>query len=91
MSETPEGVRVTLRLPVDLHAAVLGFAQGDRSRPRASLNATLVFLISAGLDQQRQQQGKGPAGGVQAPRDAEKQPDAARAAQGEGAGSAPAS
>lgn len=55
MSEGTEGTRVTLRLPSDLHAAVVAFAKGDRSRPKASMNAALVFLLRAGLDQQSQQ------------------------------------
>jgi hypothetical protein len=75
MSETFETVRVTLRLPGDLHTDVAEFAKGDRTRPKASLNETLVFLVRAGLDQQRRQQEA-----AQAPRGAEAVPEAAGAA-----------
>lgn len=86
MGEGAEEVRVTLRLPGELHTAVMDFAKGDRSRPRASLNATLLFLIQAGLDQQSQRQGA-----AQAPTTAATAPAGPGASQGEGAGQVPTS
>jgi hypothetical protein len=54
-NEGTEETRVTLRLPADVYAEVVAFAKGNGRRPKASLNATLVFLIRVGLAQQTQQ------------------------------------
>lgn len=76
MSSASKDVRITLRLPQELHEVVLAFAGGDKHRPRASLNAALVFLIQSGLDKQQ----IGRVGGA---------PDTTRVAQEGDAGSAP--
>jgi hypothetical protein len=52
-----EDVRVTLRLPADLYEDIAKFARGS-NRPKASINATLVFLLRVGLAQQLRLQAK---------------------------------
>ncbi|MEI8307681.1 MAG: hypothetical protein WCF99_11530 [Chloroflexales bacterium] len=56
MAETEsDDARVALRIPKELHAKVVEFSKGNGRRPKSSINATLVFLIRAGLAQQRKQ------------------------------------
>lgn len=45
MTDKPEDVRITLRLPKDLHEWLNEVAAGDRRRPPASLNATIIFVL----------------------------------------------
>lgn len=49
MSDSSKPVGVMVRLPVDLHEEVRRFSEGSAARPQASLNATIVFLLRAGL------------------------------------------
>lgn len=48
MSEQQDDVRITLRLSKELHEWLLEWAAGDRRRPPASLNRTIVFVLEAG-------------------------------------------
>lgn len=48
MSEQQDDVRITLRLPKELHEWLARLAAGDRRRPPASLNRTIVFVLEAG-------------------------------------------
>lgn len=48
MSEPQEDVRITLRLPRELREWLLEWAAGDRRRPPASLNSTILFVLEAG-------------------------------------------
>lgn len=50
MSEQQEDVRITLRLPKELHEQLMRLAQGGNRRPPASLNATIVFALRVGLE-----------------------------------------
>lgn len=45
MSDRQEDVRITLRLPKDLHEWLNKLAAGDKRRPPASLNATIIFAL----------------------------------------------
>ena len=45
MLDKPEDVRITLRLPKELHDWLNELAVGDKRRPPASLNATIVFAL----------------------------------------------
>lgn len=45
MSDKPEDVRITLRLPKELHEWLNELAAGDKRRPPASLNATIIFAL----------------------------------------------
>lgn len=45
MSDKPEDVRITLRLPKDLHEWLNEVAAGDKRRPPASLNSTIIFVL----------------------------------------------
>lgn len=49
MSDDKELIGLMVRLPSDLHEQVKRFAAGDGRRPRASLNAAIVFLLRVGL------------------------------------------
>lgn len=49
MSDEGKPVGLMLRLPADLHAAVVRFAKGTARRPATSLNGAIVFLLRAGL------------------------------------------
>lgn len=50
MSEPKEPlVPLMTRLPKDLHAAVKKFSIGNGKRPKASLNDTVIFLLTRGL------------------------------------------
>mgnify|MGYP001562300252 CR=1 FL=1 len=48
-----ETIGLMVRLPRDLHEQVKRFSQGNGKRPRSSLNATVVFLLRAGLEAQK--------------------------------------
>lgn len=56
MDKPDPEVRLGIRLPADLHAQLVQFAQGNGRRPRASLNATIVFLLRVALSQQQAQE-----------------------------------
>ena len=45
MSDKPEDVRITLRLPKELHDWLNELAAGDKRRPPASLNGTIIFAL----------------------------------------------
>lgn len=49
MSESGKPVGLMVRLPADLHDEIRRFSEGNSARPQASLNATVVFLLRAGL------------------------------------------
>lgn len=49
MSESGKPIGLMVRLPADLHEEVRRFSEGSTTRPQASLNATVVFLLRAGL------------------------------------------
>lgn len=48
-------IPLMLRLPRELHEQVKRFSQGDAKRPKSSLNATIIFLLEAGLKAQQAQ------------------------------------
>lgn len=48
MSKQDGPVRQTVRFPKHIHAAIEA-ARGEPSKPRASFNDTLVYLVQAGL------------------------------------------
>lgn len=50
MTDKPEDVRITLRLPKDLHDWLNELAGGDKRRPPASLNATIIFALRIAKD-----------------------------------------
>lgn len=45
-----ETIGLMVRLPRELHERVKRFSQGNGKRPKSSLNATVVFLLRAGLE-----------------------------------------
>ena len=45
-----DDARITLRLPKELHEQLVRLARGDKRRPPASLNATIVFVLRVGLE-----------------------------------------
>ncbi len=45
-----ETIGLMVRLPRDLHERVKRFSVGNGKRPKSSLNATVVFLLRAGLE-----------------------------------------
>lgn len=49
MSDSSKPVGLMVRLPVELHEEIRRFSEGNAARPQASLNATIVFLLRAGL------------------------------------------
>lgn len=48
--------RLTLRLPPDLYGWLQDWAAGDRRRPPASLNATILYVLEAGRHTLTQQE-----------------------------------
>ena len=50
MTEPQDDIRITLRLPKELHEWLLEWAAGDRRRPPASLNRTILFVLEAGKE-----------------------------------------
>lgn len=50
MMEPEDDVRITLRLPKELHSWLLEWAAGDKRRPPASLNRTILFVLEAGRE-----------------------------------------
>lgn len=53
-----DDTRITLRLPKELHEQLVRLARGDK-RPPSSLNATIVFVLRAGLDALEQDEKSG--------------------------------
>lgn len=49
-------VGLMLRLPFDLREELKKYAAGNGKRPRASLNATILFLLRSGLNAERQKE-----------------------------------
>ena len=45
MTDKAEDVRITLRLPKDLHDWLNRLAAGNKRRPPASLNGTIIFAL----------------------------------------------
>lgn len=62
MTDRPEDVRITLRLPRDLYDWLMQVAGGDKRRPAASLNRTIVFALRIAKEALEKEPGKmGPA------------------------------
>lgn len=57
MTDKPEDVRITLRLPKDLHEWLNEVAAGDKRRPPASLNATIIFVLRKAQEQSEKSPG----------------------------------
>jgi hypothetical protein len=49
MSDSEKPIGLMLRLPPDLHAAIVRYAAGSATHAATSLNRAVVFLLRAGL------------------------------------------
>lgn len=53
--EPQTDIRFTLRLPAALHMWLLAWAAGDKRRPPASLNSTILYVLEVGKNTLTQQ------------------------------------